>query len=217
MKKSIKIIILLMLLISSGVFGLRTDILRGLILMLVSLVGVFILERRELNRMMDYFEPLLFRCGRDTYVEESLILLENELLFKSYLKKRFLYLSAGIYNVRGDYESSIETIENSYTDMTKCKDKKVGIEWQYAMLKLGNSMVCKDEGTSHREKLCYILYLISSGHEGQARELLQELRSEETGNVIFREVNLLLSQLYLEIDEEEAQYYKIIADSFYNN
>lgn len=59
MKKMIKIIILLVLVISSSVFGLRTGILKGLILIIVSVLGVFILERRDLNRMIGYFEPLL--------------------------------------------------------------------------------------------------------------------------------------------------------------
>lgn len=217
MKKMIKIIILLVLVISSSVFGLRTGILKGLILIIVSVLGVFILERRDLNRMIGYFEPLLFRCGRDIYVEESLILVENQLLFKSYFKKRLLYLFVGVHNVRGDYNRSIEIIENTYPDMTNCKDKKLTIEWNYAMLKKGKSMVCKGQKPSHREKLCYALYLLNIGHQSEAIEKLHDLRCDETGNVIFREVNLLLSQLYLEIDQEEAQYYKIIADSFYNS
>lgn len=217
MKKSIKILILGMLLISSGVFGFCTSILKGLILMGVSVLGVFILEKREVARMVVYFDPLLFRCGRTLYVEESLRLLENELLFKFYFEKRLLYLFAGVYNVRGGYNKSIETIKMFYTDINKCRDKKVSIEWQYALLKQGDPLILKNQGTSYREKLCYTLYLMGAGKVLEARELLHELRGEETGNVIFREVNFLLSQLYKGINEQEAQYYEEIANRFYDN
>ena len=213
MKRKIKLLILSVLIISGIFFSVTNNFIQGVLLVLFAIFGIFIIEGRQVNRTIEFFEPLLFRCGRLEYVEESITLLKDTLLFKSYYKKDFIYLEYGLMNIRGQYSRLLET-SNELTALKNNNNRNVINEINYAKLKLGLPVQLEDSNESHREQLIVCLNLIHEEKFKNAIEALLELREKEAGNIIFKEVNEMLGDLYAEESPEESAYYKLIAKTF---
>lgn len=212
MKRQVKVLILSILMLSGLFFMIINSVLQGAILMVMALLGVYIIEARQVKRTVDYFEPLLFRCGRLEYVEEGIELLNARLLFKKLQSKQMLHLELGVMNIKGQYndvlERTIDLGEGSVGNR-----RAIVTELNYAQLKLGKVTKAMD-ATTYREELVASLALIQEDKNAEAIEALLQLREKETGNIIFREVNELLAHLYSEINPESSQYYKMIAETF---
>lgn len=215
MKKQLKIWILIFLVFTSTVIAINTSLLRGILLMCFAFTGMFVMEGRQVRRTVSYFEPLLFRCGRLSYVSESIELLKKSLIFKKYYAGKLVYLEAGIHNIQGEYEVAL-TLGASVKKEKLKKDILLQRELIYSQLKLGEIIEIQ-ESKEPRQQLMYILSLINKGQKDTAQKELLLLRSQEVGNIIFEEIHVLLAMLYEEVSPEEASYYRSIAESFKND
>lgn len=212
MKRWLKVWILFFLMFSSIVIAINISLFRGILLMCFAIIGMFVMEGRQVGRTVSYFQPLLFRCGRLTYVSEGITLLTKSLLFKKYYKLDLLYLEAGINNILGRYEMVLEMSKSIKSNELK-KMPLFQRELTYSRLKLGE-LIELEKSKEPRQQLMYILSLINKGHKDVAKEELLILRSEEVGNIIFEEVHVLLATLCEESSQDEASYYRRIAESF---
>lgn len=213
MKREIKIIILSALVFCGVYFALVANIIQGALLIMFAFIGVFIIEGRQVRRTIDFFDPLLFRCGRLIYVEDGIRLLKKSLLFKTFYNKRLLYLELGLLNIKGEYDQVVRhpiIMRNSKENYFRLVINEVN----YATLKLGVPVDLPEMENSHREQLIKCLNMIQNGESEIAIDALQLLREEEAGNVIFKEVNELLGDLVKESHPEESLYYKMISDMF---
>lgn len=215
MKKSIKVMILMLFsIVSIGVL-VNSGPVQGLFLFAFAIGGMWLLEKREVKRTVEYLSPLLFRCGRDQYIEDGIALLKKRLLMPKYFNRQILCLEVGLYNVRGDYQQALERAKTVESAPWFNKDKRLYQEYLYALLKLGEELTLNASEDVGRQQLNYCLSLINNGQNEVARRALLAMREEECGNVIFREINSLLAQIYKPIDREESDYYQRIADAFY--
>lgn len=204
--------ILTTLILCGLLFLILKNPFQGLVLIVFTVGGFYIFEGRELRRNLDFFEPLLFRCGRSLYVQEGLALIREGLLFKTHAKK-MTYLELGLLNANEEYER----VRNRLESMAKeelMKSPKLYRELCFAKVKQGELVLNQNSDESYRMRLISCMSLINAHESDKAIEGLLTLREEEAGNVIFKEVNLLLGKLYEAVDEEASTYYQLIADSF---
>lgn len=213
MKRRTKLLILSVLIISSIVYSITNNLIQGGLLVMFAIFGIFIIEGRQVSRTVDFFEPLLFRCGRLEYVEGGITLLKETLLFRSYYKNKFIYLEYALMNIRGHYNEVIEESSN-LKQLKEGKNRAIVNEINYAKLKLGSAVELEKNTETHREQLTECLSLIQEEKIEDAIMKLKELREEEAGNIVFSEVNSLLALLYAEENPEESAYYKLIAEMF---
>ncbi len=214
MKKSVKISIMILLMASSIMVVINSSLLKGFVLAILAIMGVYVLEKRQVTRTLSYFEPLLLRCGRLTYVEEGITLLKDTLLFKKRFTQQMIYIETALLNSRKRYDDALN-ISQPYAVNNRFKyHHQLQTERQYASLKLGDVVEVNHSPVGHKEKLVYALFLMATNEDADAINVLLALREEETGNMIFREVNALLAILYQRCGSEEAAYYQLIVESF---
>jgi hypothetical protein len=213
MKKIYKKLILIIL-IGVGLLMIITEgILRGSLLIVLAVVGMFMVETRQVNRTLDYFDPLLFRCGRVNYVENGLILLKKSLLGYGLYRDRLAYIEVGLLNVKGNYQGAL-ALSETFKDRYGSHDRLLEREVSYAKIKLGHPIDRVFDLSDCRDQLIRALVLVDSGKTQEAIQALLDLRGRESGNVIFREVNLLLFNLMIESHPKEADYYRQVAEMF---
>ncbi len=234
MRKYIKVMVLIILSITAVLFGIYRDILKGFILLVIAFVGMYEIEKVYVTKVIEEFEPLIFRCGRVEYVSKVIELTCDSLIYKRWLETRFDYMKLGILGVSGRYDEALNMaseiiIEGSMDELDSVKlntfskyDNLVRREICYNRLKLGFSGLEYKTSNEFRDELIDILKMIFDYNENPTKkneiiQSLNQLREKETGNVIFREVNRLLSEQLMSIDREEAEYYAQIADIFYSD
>lgn len=209
-----KVIISSLLFFIGVVTMLMDSVLKGLILISFVFIGMLVVEFRQLQRTVAYLQPLLFRCGRVEYVLESLKLLKKSLLLYKVFKNKIAYIEIGVFNVQGDYEKALSRARFYKGRFSKRERLLLEREVSYAGLKLGQVMPYAGQLSDDRDQLIKILALINAGQEELAVQNLLKLRESEAGNVIFREVNALLSELLMDSQPQDAAYYQLVANSF---
>lgn len=210
-----KIIISSLLIFIGMVTILMDSVLKGIFLISFVIIAMLVVEYRQLKRTVAYFHPLLFRCGRTEYVLDGLKLLEKSLLSYKVFKNKIAYIEVGVFNIQGDYAGALSCANFYKGSFSKKARLLLEREVSYASLKLGQVLPYVGQLSDDRDRLIESLALINAGQEKEAIQKLLILREREAGNVIFREVNALLSELLLDTQAEEAAYYKVVADSFY--
>lgn len=213
MNMLVKLCMVIILILCGGFTMVFDSIFKGLILIIFCIVGLFVVEQRQVNRTIDYLEPLLFRCGRVAYVASALVLLKKSLLFQQQLKNKLAYIEIGYFNVIGDFEKALIYSE-SYKKLSGADKVLVERERTYAQLKLGQNCQQEFHFEGLRGQLIKSLQMIACGQSHYAIHALEDLRGQEAGNVIFKEVNELLANLLVDELPEEAAYYQLIAESF---
>jgi len=214
MKRSVKIGIMILLMASSTMVLISGSLLKGFALAILAIIGIYVLEKRQVNRTLAYFEPLLLRCGRLTYVEEGITLLKDTLVFKKRFTQQMIYIETALQNSKKRYEDALNISQPYAQNKKNDYHHQLKIERQYASLKLGDIVEVNQLPVGHKEKLVYALFLMETNEDADAINVLLTLREEETGNMIFKEVNALLAILYQRCGSEEAAYYQVIAESF---
>ncbi|MBN2898500.1 MAG: hypothetical protein JXO44_06980 [Clostridia bacterium] len=216
MKRSIKKLVMTVFCFIGMMMLLFESVTKGIFLIAFAWLGLMIVELRQIKRLCVYCEPTLFRCGRTELVAEHLQHLSDSLLFYEILKNRMAYLEVGRRNVMGDYETALGLSE-IYSGRFSQKSKALfNREICYAELKMGREGILYVATDDYRDDLIQALRLIQEGNERAALGVLSELREEEAGNVIFREVNQLMAGLLKESQPEMSAYYGHIAAVFYD-
>ena len=116
-------------------------------------------------------------------------------------------------NVKGNYKGAL-ALSETFKDRCGSHDRLLEREVSYAKIKLGHPIDRAFDPSDCRDQLIRALVLVGSGKTQEAIQALLDLRERESGNVIFREVNLLLSNLMIESHPKEADYYRQVAEMF---